>query len=162
MNHWIFDNMAFGVLHVSAPYKSTDFTFELKIFIVVPLEIFLAFHAFPRMLKMTGFVNSVLYISSSASFNIHNASLVHVGELLYFQVGILYLDRLFTFGIDLHNLGLSPNLIDVSARRDVFSCIWCCVLEMRAISSVKSKSSSCCHIVHWIPFLFHSVDSLMM
>jgi hypothetical protein len=52
MNHWIFDNMAFGVLHVSAPYKSTDFTFELKIFIVVPLEIFLAFHAFPRMLKL--------------------------------------------------------------------------------------------------------------
>jgi hypothetical protein len=27
---------------------------------------------------------------------------------------------------------------------------------------VKSKSSSCCHIVHWIPFLFPSVDSLMM
>ena len=27
-----FDNMAFVVLHVSAPYKSTDFTFELKDF----------------------------------------------------------------------------------------------------------------------------------
>ena len=34
MNLWIFDNMAFVVLHVSAPYKSTDFTFELKIFSV--------------------------------------------------------------------------------------------------------------------------------
>jgi len=31
MNLWIFDNMAFVVLRVSAPYKSTDFTFELKI-----------------------------------------------------------------------------------------------------------------------------------
>jgi hypothetical protein len=31
MNLWIFYNMAFVVLHVSAPYKSTDFTFELKI-----------------------------------------------------------------------------------------------------------------------------------
>jgi hypothetical protein len=31
MNLWIFDNMAFVVLHVSVPYKSTDFTFELKI-----------------------------------------------------------------------------------------------------------------------------------
>jgi hypothetical protein len=28
---------------------------------------------------------------------------------------------------------------------------------MRTISFVKSKSSSCCHIVHWIPFLFPSV-----
>jgi hypothetical protein len=45
--------MAFVVLHVSAPYKSTDFTFELKIFIFVPLEMFLALHDFPRMLKMT-------------------------------------------------------------------------------------------------------------
>jgi hypothetical protein len=53
MNLWIFDNMAFVVLHVSAPYKSTDFTFELKIFIFVPLEMFLALHTFPRMLKMT-------------------------------------------------------------------------------------------------------------
>jgi hypothetical protein len=50
MNLWIFDDMVFVVLHVSAPYKSTDFTFELKIFIFVRLEIFLAL---PRKLKMT-------------------------------------------------------------------------------------------------------------
>jgi hypothetical protein len=36
--------MAFVVFHVSAPYKSTEFTFELKIFIFVPLEMFLALH----------------------------------------------------------------------------------------------------------------------
>jgi hypothetical protein len=46
MNHWIFGNMAFVVLHVSAPYKSTDFTFELKIFIFVPFEMFLALHTY--------------------------------------------------------------------------------------------------------------------
>ena len=44
MNLWIFDNMVFVVLHVSAPYKSTYFTFELKIFIFVPLEMFLVLH----------------------------------------------------------------------------------------------------------------------
>jgi hypothetical protein len=42
MHLWIFDTMAFVVLHGSAPYKSTYFTFELKIFICVPLEMFLA------------------------------------------------------------------------------------------------------------------------
>jgi hypothetical protein len=41
MNLWIFDNIAFVVLHVSVPYKSTDFTFELKKIIFVPLEMFL-------------------------------------------------------------------------------------------------------------------------
>jgi hypothetical protein len=46
MNLWIFDNMAFVVLHDSAPYKSTYFTFGLKIFIFVPLEMFLALYAF--------------------------------------------------------------------------------------------------------------------
>ena len=45
--------MTFVVLHVSVPWKSTDFTFELKIFIFVPFEMFLALHTFPRMLKMT-------------------------------------------------------------------------------------------------------------
>jgi hypothetical protein len=45
--------MVFVVLHVSAPYKSTDFTFELKIFMLVPLEMFMALHTFPRMLTMT-------------------------------------------------------------------------------------------------------------
>jgi hypothetical protein len=38
----------------------------------------------------------------------------------------------------------SPSLIDVSARSDVLSCICCCILEMKAISSANSKSSSCC------------------
>jgi hypothetical protein len=45
--------MAFVVFHVSAPYKSTEFTFELKIFIFVPLEMFLALHTFPRMQEKT-------------------------------------------------------------------------------------------------------------
>ena len=53
MNLWIFYNMTFVVLRVSASYKSTHFTFELKIFIFVPLEMFLALHTFPRMLRMT-------------------------------------------------------------------------------------------------------------
>jgi hypothetical protein len=38
---------------LATPYKSTDFTFELKIFILVPLEMFMALHTFPRMLTMT-------------------------------------------------------------------------------------------------------------
>ena len=67
MNLWIFDNMAFVVLHVSAPYKSTDFTFELKIFIFVPLEMFLALHTFLRMLKMT-----LALLSSSSPSHRHN------------------------------------------------------------------------------------------
>ncbi|CAG2257678.1 SIR2L6 [Mytilus edulis] len=48
---WSLDNIVLVVLHVSDPYKSTDIMLELKIFIFVLLEMFLALHTFPRMLK---------------------------------------------------------------------------------------------------------------
>jgi hypothetical protein len=58
----------FVVLHISVPYKSTHFIFELKNFIFVPLEMFWALHTFPKMLKMNSdFANSVLYISMCAA-----------------------------------------------------------------------------------------------
>ena len=62
MNLWIFDNIVFVVLHVFAPYKSTDFTFQLKIFIFVPLGIFLAL---PRKLKMTLALLILFFTSAS-------------------------------------------------------------------------------------------------
>ena len=45
--------------------KSTDLTFELKIFMFVPLEMFLALHTFPRMLKMT-LALLILFFTSAA------------------------------------------------------------------------------------------------
>jgi hypothetical protein len=57
--------MVFVVLHVSTPYKSTYFTFGLKIFIFVPLEMFLALYAFPRMLKMTLALLILFFTSAS-------------------------------------------------------------------------------------------------
>ena len=57
---------------------------------------------------------------------------------------------------------LSPTPRDVSASLVVFSCIclWLCAISAR--SSAKSRSSSCVHRVHCMPFFFTAVVVFMI
>ena len=125
MNLWIFDNMAFAVLHVSAPYKSRDFTFEIKIFIFVPLEMFLALHTFSRMLKMTLTLLILFFTSASVPPSIFTILPRYVNSstssklVSFILIGCLRLALIF-ITLFLLSFGLSPSLIDVSALEGMF------------------------------------------
>lgn len=124
--------VCFVVLRVSDPYTIPCFTLELKMHILVLIELCFELQIFLNMLNTTLAFLILCFISA-------------------YVPPVVFIPGVFA------PLGVRPSFLAASESLSVFSCIYMCVCVWKEMS----RSSSCSHILHWIPFLFPSVVSII-
>ena len=154
-------------LHVSEPYNRTLFTLELKILSFVLQEITREFNTFFSNLKTTRALLILTLMSSSVPpFTLTVLPRYTNDEfssrcLSLILIALLDMQLIFMISV-LSTVGFRPSLREDFIILVVLSCICWLLLESSAMSSAKSRLSSCFFRFHWMPVCCLSVVSFIV